>query len=159
MLLVGRRLFWVFIGSIGFISATEFAMTNLSTQPEWLMVLIGLAIGFVGATLAIFFQSGAIAFGGILGGGYLGLLAARYINFSNQTALIALVIIGAVIGLITLILVFDYALIGISSIAGSLILAEGIDFEGFLFWVMVVGITTFGIFIQLNQFRDVGSAV
>ncbi|NIW80251.1 MAG: hypothetical protein GWN16_12680 [Calditrichae bacterium] len=154
MLLLGRKLFWVFVGSIGFITATEFAMVNFSTQPEWVMVLIGLAVGLVGALLAIFFQAGAIAFAGILGGGYLGLLATRYLSISSQTAQVAALVIGALIGLMTLILVFDYALIAISSLAGSLILVDLIDLTGWLFWILAVGIAILGISTQLRQFRQ-----
>jgi len=151
MLFLGRKLFWVFVGSIGFITATELATANLTAQPEWVIVLIGLAAGIFGALLAVFFQAGAIGFAGILGGGYLGLLLMRYLSISNQTAQAIAYMLGAVIGLILMIILFDYALIVISSLSGTLILIEAVGLSGWLFWVLVVTITLIGISIQFRQ--------
>lgn len=151
MLFLGRKLFWVFVGSIGFITATEIASANLTAQPEWMIVLIGLAAGIFGALLAVFFQAGAIGFGGLLGGGYLGLLLMRYLDILNQTAQTIAYIVGAVIGLILMILLFDYALIAISSLSGSLILFETLGLSGWLFWVLVVIITVIGSSVQYRQ--------
>ncbi|MEJ2510367.1 MAG: DUF4203 domain-containing protein, partial [Anaerolineales bacterium] len=151
MLFLGRKLFWVFVGSIGFITATELAASNLTAQPEWVIVLIGLAAGIFGALLAVFFQAGAIGFAGILGGGYLGLLLLRYLGISNQTAQTIAYIVGAVIGLILMILLFDYALIALSSLSGSLILIEAVGLSGWLFWILAVIITVVGISVQYRQ--------
>lgn len=151
MLFWGRKLFWVFVGSIGFITATELAVANLTTQPEWMLVLIGLAAGIFGALLAVFFQTGAIGFAGILGGGYLGLSLMRYLSIMNQTAQAIAYTVGAVIGLILLIILFDYALIAISSLSGSLILFEALGLSGWLFWVLATIITVMGFSIQYRQ--------
>jgi len=151
MLFLGRKLFWVFVGSIGFITATELATANLTAQPEWVIVLIGLAAGIFGALLAIFFQAGAIGFAGILGGGYLGLLLMRYLSITNQTAQTIAYIVGAVIGLILMILLFDYALIALSSLSGSLILIETVGLSGWLFWVLAAIIAVIGISVQYRQ--------
>ena len=61
LLFLGRRLFWVFVGSIGFITATDIAVSALSAQPEGVIVLIGLAAGIIGTVLALIFQAGAIS--------------------------------------------------------------------------------------------------
>jgi len=34
LLLVGRKLYWVFVGAIGFISVTELAFAHLQNVPE-----------------------------------------------------------------------------------------------------------------------------
>ena len=54
LLFLGRRLFWFFVAAIGFITATEIAVNTMSTSPEWVIILIGLAAGLLGALLAIF---------------------------------------------------------------------------------------------------------
>jgi hypothetical protein len=151
MLFLGRRLFWVFVGSIGFITATEFAMANFAEQPEWAIVLIGLAFGVLGALLAVFFQAGAIALAGILGGGYLGLLVIRSLNVSSQTALTIAYIIGAVAGLILFYIFFDSALIAISSFIGATILVQQFSLTDLSFWLLLVLIAFVGIVVQVQQ--------
>lgn len=154
MLLLGRKLFWVFVGSVGFVVATELAIAYFSNQPGWLMILVGLAVGLIGALLALFFQTGAIAFAGILGGGYLGMLVIQYLSITNPAIRFASLLIGAFLGLAALIVVFDYGLIAISSLTGSLVITEMIGLAGFKFWILVVAITLLGSSIQLKQFQN-----
>jgi hypothetical protein len=154
MLLLGRKLFWIFVGSMGFITATELAVTSMSAQPEWVVVLIGLAAGIVGALLAIFFQAGAIALAGILGGGYLGLLVTRSLQLSSQTAHTIAYVVGAVVGLILFLVFFDGALIAFSSFAGSYILAQQFELTGVYFWLVLVVIAFLGVAFQLKQMGD-----
>lgn len=157
MLFFGRRLFWVFIGSMGFITATEFAMTNFSGQPEWAIVLIGLAFGVVGALLAVFFQAGAIALAGILGGGYLGLVVIRALTISSQTASIVAYVIGAVAGLILFYVFFDSALIAISSFSGATILVQQFSLPDLSFWLLLVLVAFVGIVVQVQQTKRLDS--
>lgn len=154
MLFLGRRLFWVFVGSIGFITATEFAMVNLTGQPDWLIVVIGLTIGVVGALLAVFFQAGAIALAGIMGGGYLGLLFTRSLHISSQTVHTIAVILGAVIGLILFYIIFDSALIAISSFSGAFILVQQFNLTDLNFWLVLILIAFIGIVAQAQQKKE-----
>lgn len=151
ILLLGRRLFWVFVGSMGFITATEFAVSSMAAQPEWLIVLIGLAAGIIGALLAVFFQAGAIALAGLLGGGYLGILFTRSLQVSNQTAHIIAYAIGAVVGLIVFLIFFDSALIAVSSFVGSYILVQQFDLKATYFWLILIVVAFIGVGVQLQQ--------
>ena len=151
LLFLGRRLFWVFVGSIGFIAATEFAVSSMTAQPDWVIVLIGLAAGIIGAVLALIFQAGAIAVAGLLGGAYLGLVATRYLSITSQSAQTIAAIVGAVLGLILMVLLFDSALIAISSILGALILADKFELGGWLFFVAAAILALLGILVQTNQ--------
>lgn len=151
MLLVGRRLFWVFVGSIGFITATEFAAANFSGQPEWAIVLIGLAFGVGGALLAIFFQAGVIDLAGILGGGYLGLLVIRSLHISSQTANMIAYLAGAVVGMVLFYVFFDSALVAISAFSGASILVQQFSLSDLNFWLVLVLIAFVGIVVQIRQ--------
>ena len=151
LLFLGRRLFWVFVGSIGFITATDIAVSALSAQPEWVIVLIGLAAGIIGTVLALIFQAGAIAVSGLLGGAYLGLVATRYLSITSQSAQTIAAVVGAVLGLILMVLLFDSALIAISSILGALSLADRFELGGWLFWVTAAILALLGILVQNNQ--------
>lgn len=151
MLVLGRRLFWLFVGSMGFITATEYAITTMPDQPEWAVVLIGLVAGIIGALLAIYFQVGAIALSGILGGGFLGLLVARSFNASSQLAHTLFYVIGAIIGLLLFLLLFDSALIAVSAFAGSYLLVQQLDLVGVFFWLALVVVALLGVGVQVKQ--------
>lgn len=154
MLFLGRRLFWLFVGALGFVTATELAVVNLASQPEWMIVLLGLAAGVVGALLAIFFQAGAIGLAGLLAGGHLGFVFSRSLDITNQTGLLVAYIVGAVIGLLLFILMFDGALIAISSIIGAYILIDQVELTGPIFWVVFVVFAFLGVWVQINQLNQ-----
>ena len=65
VLLLGRRLFWLFVGAAGFAVGLHVAPAVLN-GPEWLMVVVALVLGILGAVLAIFFQWLAIGLAGIV---------------------------------------------------------------------------------------------
>jgi hypothetical protein len=73
LLVLGRKLFWLFVAVVGFATGLMLATRFFQTQPEWLQLLIGIGFGLVGALLAYFFQEIAIAVAGFLAGGYIAL--------------------------------------------------------------------------------------
>ena len=60
-------------------------------------------------------------------------------------------IVGAVLGLILMVLLFESALVAISSFLGALILADKFDLGGWLFWVTAAVLAVLGILVQNNQ--------
>lgn len=56
LLTLGRKLFWLFVGLIGFEAGTQFAGRMFVAMPEWMTLLIAIAVGLLGAILAIFLQ-------------------------------------------------------------------------------------------------------
>jgi len=154
LLFLGRRLFWFFVAAIGFITATEIAINTMSTSPEWVIILIGLAAGLLGALLAIFFQAGAIGLAGVLGGGYLALLIMRLFEVSNQTTQIVAYIVGAVLGFLLFASFFNIAIIVISSISGSYILVNQFTLTDPLYWILLAVLAVVGIWVQYRGLRS-----
>lgn len=155
VLLFGRKLFWLFVGAIGFITATEVAAAQMSALPDWVIILVGIGVGLIGALLAVFFQIGAIAFAGFLGGGYLGSLVVQYLGISTQAAQAIAFFIGAVIGLFLFLALFDIGLVAFSAIIGGLVIVEAIDLKGLPYWVLAAIIALIGISVQVNQQQSV----
>ena len=60
VLLLGRKLFWLFVGAVGFVIGLGLAFQLLVEQPEWLILIAALVIGLAGAVLAIFAQKVAV---------------------------------------------------------------------------------------------------
>lgn len=125
-LLFGRRLFWLFVGLIGFLVSFHLATQFLDGQPQWIILLIALLVGIVGALLAVFLQYIAVAVAGFLAGGYAMFWLLQLLNLDvNQEWLSWFVfILGGVIGAILVLLLFDWALIILSSGVGAATLVQ-----------------------------------
>src|SRR3954447_9657648 len=118
VLLFGRKLFWLCIAAVGFAAGVELA-PYIATQPSTLLALtFALVLGFVGALLAIFLQKVAVAVAGFLAGGKLAnILGTAFLAaYAGHSAIIF--IIGGIIGALLLLMLFDWALIVISSVTG-----------------------------------------
>jgi len=56
LLILGKKLFWLFVGAIGFIGASDMAARYFSGLPDWQILIITVAAGLVGVLLAILFK-------------------------------------------------------------------------------------------------------
>ena len=65
---LGRKLFWFFVAASGFVAGLYIADRVLSIRPEWLVLVIGLVLGVIGAIAAVFIQKIAIGVAGFLAG-------------------------------------------------------------------------------------------
>ena len=77
LLLLGRKVFWLFIAIAGFYLGVELTRALLVSQPNWLIWLVAIGVGVVGAVIAMLFQRVAFALGGFYAGGYLALIVAE----------------------------------------------------------------------------------
>jgi hypothetical protein len=71
LLLFGRRVFWLFVATAGFIAGLTFAMQFMSGQPELVILLIAIIAGIIGVFLGVLLEGVAILIAGFLAGGYL----------------------------------------------------------------------------------------
>src|SRR6476661_9326781 len=69
ILLFGRKLFWLFVAALGFAVGLEIAVYFMKDPPQWMLLLVGLGCGVVGALLAILVQKIAVAVAGFIAGG------------------------------------------------------------------------------------------
>jgi hypothetical protein len=141
LLAFGRRLFWFFVGAVGFVSGFELARQLLAQQPYAVILGLGLLCGLAGILLAIFFQRLAVGLGGFAAGG----LSACYLAaaLGLQTALLpAIWFAGGIIGAVLLYLTFDWTLIVLSSFAGASLIMPSIHWpplsEALLYGVLIV---------------------
>lgn len=125
-LLFGRQLFWLFVGLVGFLVSFNLATEFLGGQPQWIILLIALVVGILGALLAVFLQYVAVGIAGFLAGGYASFALLRLLELEvNQDWLSWVVfIIGGIVGAILVLLIFDWALIILSSGVGAATLVQ-----------------------------------
>ena len=130
LLSLGRKIFWLFVAASGFYAGLELATRYLNIKPEWVAVLMALAVGLVGALLAYFFQKLVIGAAGFLAGAFI---ASRLVSDlgTQVTGWEWLVIlIGGIIGIVLVYAIFEWALIILSSLAGAILIVEGLKLAG-----------------------------
>lgn len=153
LIVLGRQLFWLFVAGTGFVTAME-AMGQLAVAwPDWMMVIVALLAGIVGALLAIFLQEIAVGVGGFFAGGYIVMALLRMFEVQIPALMWVLPLIGAVVGLVLALLTFDWALIVLSSLSGASILAQAIDLNRPLTLLVFVGAFIVGVVIQTRMMR------
>jgi hypothetical protein len=147
LLFAGRRLFWLFVAMVGFASSYHFAQQIGGIHSPFLILLLSIAAGAVGAVIAIFFQKVAIVMAGFATGGYIAMIL-----FGQLGGLPAQMVwlpygIGGIIGAVFLFFVFDWALIFLSTLTGATLLVQMAAFtfpvEIILFIALVIAGTVF----------------
>ena len=127
LLVMGRRLFWLFVGCVGFALAYAYAERFLAAQPDYAVMAISILCGVAGALLAVFFQEIAVGISGFMAGVYVTLYLLAEAGFASYQFVWLISLCGGIIGSIFLIFVFDWALILLSSMTGaSLIVQSGV---------------------------------
>lgn len=151
LLVAGRKLFWLFVLAGGFIAGVQFA-TNIIKGPEWLAIVIGLVVGIAFAVLARFLKMFAIGISGfILGGSIINAFAVA-VGFDVSWVSW---IIGGVIGVILVSVLFDWALIGLSSFAGATLLVQAINASDIIKDITFIVLLIVGVFIQTLSMRGI----
>ena len=122
VLLLGRRLFWLFVGAAGFAVGLHVARTLLAEQPEWVVLVLALVLGVLGAILAIAFQWLAVGLAGFAAGVQGTFIAAEALGLEAQWLWLAALAAGIVVAALVLWL-WDPVLIVLSALLGAVLLA------------------------------------
>ena len=126
LLLLGRRLFWLFVGVVGFFTAYYLFLNYYAGGTPTVRLVLAVLVGLLGALLAIFVQRLAAALAGFFVGVYLaaGLLGVgtTHVSGGNALVLIAVGLVAAVLA----VWLFDPALVVLSSLAGASLLIEAL---------------------------------
>ena len=140
LLAFGRRLFWLFVGAVGFVGAIQFANRYLQGQPDETVVIFALIAGFVAAIMAVTLRKIALGAAGFLVGGYLfmNLLAAT--GQEHQVALAVgqggaqlapwlAFLVGGLLGAVLMNALFVWTLIVLSSMSGAALICESLRLQ------------------------------
>ena len=155
VLFFGRKLFWLCVAAVGFALGMQIAPQLVHEPSPLLALTVALVLGLVGALLALFLQKIAIAVLGFLAGGKLAcaIAAAFFLHYQHYSVIIF--VIGGIIGAILLLVLFDWALIVVSSFIG----AHLIVFQGAIALpptgstLVFIGLVIVGVLVQAASFR------
>jgi hypothetical protein len=147
LLLFGRRIFWLFVGVIGFAVGVQLA-TRFWHGSELSTIIIGLVLGFVFALLAVFLQTIAIGVAGFFGGGYILLGLATTLGVDRGVLAWGAFLVGGIIGLILVGFLFDWALITLSSLAGASMIVGAFNLRHVAGGVIIIVLFIIGVALQ-----------
>lgn len=153
LLATGRRLYWLFIGVVGFIFGFDLARWLLPHQPRGTAVAVGLVFGLAGAILAVFLQKVAIAAAGFLAGGHLLPQVMRAFGMATHQNHWVLFIAGGIAGALLMSLAFGLALIVLSSLAGADLILHALRTGGRWRSILFVLFSAAGVLLQSGLIR------
>ncbi len=164
LLAVGRRLFWLFVGAVGFVAGLRFADRFMHGTPDETVIIFSLVVGFVSAILAIALRKIALGAAGFLVGGYLlmTLLAATgqehqfALAMGNGGAPLApwlAFLVGGLLGAVLMNALFVWTLIVLSSLSGAALICESLQFGSQTISIIYTVLVLIGVLVQSGLIR------
>jgi hypothetical protein len=124
----------------------------MQNPPPWLAIAVAIVLGLLGAVLAFVLQKIAIGVAGFLVGGHVATsLLAAFVNSPAQFHGIAF-FIGGVLGALLMLLLFNWALIVFSAIAGAELIVTNLHLPATGTTILFIGLTILGIMVQAAIF-------
>jgi hypothetical protein len=155
MLTFGRKLFWLFVGCLGFAVGFYYASHVWQVQSSLALLILAAVTGIIGAVLALFFQKVAIGLAGFAGGGYIALNLMNLLDIRLDQIIGLPYLIGGIIGALLLYFIFDWALIFVSSLAGATIIIQAVNLAPGIDLIVYFALFIAGILIQTALYRKI----
>ena len=154
LLFLGRRLFWLFVACVGFTGGYLCFQQIWAVHSPMTVLILSITAGVLGAVIAIFFQKAAIVSAGFVAGGYVFLsLFDQFAGFPAQMIWLPS-IIGGIIGAVILLLVFDWALIFLSTLTGAALIVQLTVLNPLIEIAIFLTLVIVGIAFQAKIMRD-----
>lgn len=151
----GRRLYWAFVAGVGFLTGLALGPHLLPGRPEWQILVVALVLALVGALLAVVAKKVMIAVVGFLAGGGIGLLLLRQHGITGEVPGWVVYVIAGIVGLVLMRIVFEVALILLSSLAGAGLLVAGVEdhvaLSPGLAFPLIIAVALIGIVVQASS--------
>jgi len=125
LLLTGRKLFWLFIATAGFFVGMSFGGMFFMGHQQWVIFLVAVVTGLIGALLAVFAQRVAFALAGFYAGAYITYLFTHL--YGPYEISVFLSFAGGVMGAVLAIVFVDWAVIALSSFVGAGIIVDALN--------------------------------
>jgi hypothetical protein len=147
ILLIGRQLFWVAVAGLGFILGLSYATQYYQGSPH-MIILVSLGIGLIGAILAYALERAAAGLVGFLAGWYLTLSLTEFLKWDPGKFSLFFTILGGLIGVALIFVLFDWSLIILSSLAGSAMVVQSLNFTPLINTIVFIVLLVLGVVIQ-----------
>ena len=139
LLLFGRKLFWLFVGVVGFVVAYRLAGAYLGSEGvSW---VVAAAAGVLGALAAILVQKLALTLAGLAAGAVGFIWLAEQLGWAPGLPVLVGALVAGIIGAALVRWLFEIGLVALSSLVGSALVVEGLGLEeprGVVFVILAV---------------------
>jgi hypothetical protein len=150
LLLLGRKLFWLFVAVVGFLAGMTFMPELLPNQPDSVILTISLIAGLLGALLAALLQKLAVGLAGFAAGGYIVYYLLEFIAVNLGDYQWMAILAGGILGALLAGSMFDWALILLTSASGATLISQGLNLSMPISAFLLAALFIFGIFAQGN---------
>jgi hypothetical protein len=127
LLVLGRKLFWLFVAGVGFAVGMFVTPILLPDAPQGVTLAVAVALAVLGAVLAVTVQKIAIGLVGFIAGGLIALWLLRALALDLGAIQWLVFIGGGILGALLLATLFDWGLILLSSLVGANLLVSGVS--------------------------------
>lgn len=153
LLAFGRRLFWVFVAGVGFIVGLHLALRFLPGIEDWATLGVALLAGLVGAILLSFLQRLTIGAAGFFAGWQIAMFLIDFLRIELGNLDWIGGVVGGLIGVVLIAVLFDWALIFLSSLVGAIAVVDVFDLNSTLHLLLLLILILAGILIQFGWLR------
>jgi hypothetical protein len=152
VLLCGRQLFWLFVGSAGFVAGLTIARMVLADRGAGVTLVVALAAGLLGILLVILLERLAVSAAGFVAGGHLlvGTLAGA--GLARGADWLAY-LVGGMVGALLVVRFFDWALIALSVLLGTALLESVLVVGTGSRVLLFVALVAVGLVVQGRRLR------
>jgi hypothetical protein len=150
LLLLGRKLFWLFVAVVGFLAGMTFMPELLPNQPDSVILTISLIAGLLGALLAALLQKLAVGLAGFAAGGYIVYYLLEFVAANLGDYQWMAILAGGILGALLAGSMFDWALILLTSASGAALISQGLNLSMPISAFVLAALFIFGIITQAN---------
>ena len=148
LLVLGRKLFWLFVGVVGFLWGFQIASQLLPANSQIAILAAALVLGLVGAVLAIFVQHLVVILAGFLAGAHLVVRVLTLYNWDGQQSVWWIALLGGVLGALLALMMLEWALIILSSLIGANLVSQALPLDQTATVLLAILLAISGIVIQ-----------
>jgi len=152
LILFGRRLFWLAVGTVGFLAGFGLA-GGWGADRGTVALVVGLLAGVLGAILAVILQRLAIGLAGFVVGGFLALGIAGALGYELGGFWWLVFLAGAISTAILAGYLFELALVLVTSVTGAALVTDALVPEGLAAVGAFLLLTALGVFVQSSAAR------
>ena len=152
--MLGRKLFWLFSGAIAFIFGVEFIPLFLHGQSQHVIWIIALVLSIIAIILAFAMEKIGLRVAGFMAGGYVAMSIVNELRINIPWLPWILFAAGGGIGLVLTLVLFDWALILLSSLSGAFLIVQVSGFSLHLTKILFVLLVAVGITAQAKLIKS-----
>ena len=159
VLFLGRRLFWLFVGVVGFFFGLRFGIEAFKGLSEWLLLMVSILIGLVSAGLTILLQRLAVIIAGGVAGGMIAMEVAPAFGLRTEAGQWLAFVAGTLLIAVIFYVLFDPALIVFSALTGAVMIAEAFPLDPMIEPLLLGLLFIVGAAVQIRMKRGSLSSV